>query len=124
MRIKNLITNKDIFPDSADYTISVFSDVRFVINPQETKTIVLPYKLYTDDNEIVFFHFSYKLAEKGLICVNTNIYETRQENLELILNNLKIEGNISQIESIVGSSRRIDIKPNTLLGRLFSIKTN
>ena len=123
MRIQNLITRKDIFPDT-DGIISILSDARFVINPQETKTITIPYKLYTDDNEVVFFNFSYKLAEKGLSCVNSNIYEIGAENLEIILNNLKIEGQLSQIETIVGSGRRIDIKPNTLLGRLFSIKTS
>ena len=120
MRIKNLINNCDILPESN--IISLKSNERFVINPGEYKTITLPYTLFTDESELIFFHFSFALAERGLVCVETNIYENDAERIELILQNIKIQSSLSQLEYLTGSNLRIDIKPNTVLGKLFCNK--
>ncbi len=102
---------------------TIYSYQRITINPQEKKNFYLPYyRNFSNDFKYFNFELSKQLIEKGLLCLNININEeSAGKDIILLLKNDSWINNeeINALSRIIGSAKKIDILPNTVLGKIF-----
>lgn len=106
------------------YSYTIYSYQRIILNPQEKKDFYLPY--YRDfSHSIKYFNFELdkQLIEKGVICIYTNINdESSSNNIIISLKNdnfINDKEMMHPLSKIIGSTRKIDLIPNTILGKIF-----
>ncbi len=104
----------------------IYSYERVILRPQEKKLIQLPILMeFKTGRRYTHFELDKNLILNGLQCLYTNINEgSIFKYMELILLNSNIDysiinGTQSPLSHIVGSNSKIDIIPNTLLGRIY-----
>lgn len=123
-----MIVKLDGFNISLDFDkkrkfFTIYSYQRIVLNPQNKQYFSLPYKLSSNlEAKYVNFHVDKTLVEKGLDCIWNNLNEDSSEKSLTFLfknSNIVFKDELNSLTTIVGSDKRIDIIPNTVLGRIF-----
>lgn len=122
-----MIVKLDGFGINLDYSKEynyyiIYSYERLVLHPQIKRYILLPYKRISENNKYFNFELDKSLCEKGLSCVWNNINEDLgKNNLTFLLsnNNIVFRDELNTLTSIIGTNKKIDIIPNTVIGKIF-----
>lgn len=115
---------KDAKLENKDNIYTIYSWERIVIPPLTKKVIKLPYKIENQDRYINF-ELNKILSLEGLQVLwhNLNIKDSPQ--LEILVYNYNFDFNIlngyqnAQLQTIIGSNLRLDIKPNIEFGKIY-----
>jgi hypothetical protein len=109
--------------DEINHCFTIYSYQRIVLQPQSRQYISLPYKkLIHDDAKYINFEVDKSLCEKGLDCPWSNLNEDNSKNNLLFLfrnSNIILSNEINNLTNVLGSGKKIDIIPNTVLGKIF-----
>lgn len=103
---------------------TIYSYERIVIHPQSKKYLLFPYKRIINSNNHKYYNFELDklLCEKGLSCIWNNINEDlSKNNLTFLFSNTNIvlKDELNTLTSIIGTNKKIDIIPNTIIGKIF-----
>ena len=107
--------------DSEPGIYTIYSYERLIITPESKRLITLPYRR-TSDCKYINFELDKDLILNGLQVLWHNLNKkSSQTNIELILyNNNRLEDNRGNpLYQITGQRNRLDIIPNTLLGKVY-----
>lgn len=109
--------------DEINHYYTIYSYQRIVLQPQSRQYISLPYKkLIHNDIKYINFEIDKLLCEKGLDCPWNNLNENNSKvNLVFLFknNNIILEREMNNLTNVLGSDKKIDIIPNTALGKIF-----
>lgn len=100
---------------------TIYSYERIILSPQSKQYISLPYKI-TKDTGYINFELDKNLSEKGLECVWNNLNEDNSKINLLFLfknDNIVMDKDLNNLTSIFGTHKKIDVIPNTLLGKIY-----
>jgi hypothetical protein len=100
---------------------TIYSYERLILHPQDKRYVLLPYKR-TNFNKYIHFELDKSLAENGLICLWNNLNEElSKNNLTLLLsnNNIVFRDELNTITKIIGTNKKIDIIPNSVIGKIY-----
>lgn len=102
---------------------TIYSYQRIVLKPQNKQQFSLPYKISLSlEPKYINFQVDRLLVEKGLDCIWNNLNEDSSEkSLIFLFKNCNIDFKDEQnnLNMVLGSNKKIDIIPNTILGKIF-----
>ncbi len=109
---------------SSEYNCyTIYSYQRIVLQSQSKQYISLPYqKIIENRGKYINFEVDKSLCDKGLECLWNNLNEESSKfNLLLLFKNSNIDfkDELNSLNSVLGSDKKIDIIPNTVLGKIF-----
>lgn len=101
---------------------TIYSYQRIVLQPQTKQYISLPYNKLIHDDKYINFEVDKSLCQKGLTCLWNNLNEENSKYNLLFLfsnSNIILSNEINNLTNVLGSDKKIDIIPNTVLGKIF-----